>query len=149
MKFIVGLEIIFNKEKVRFEFDIKPLIDFNVGAKISAIAETGLYAGIASICGGIEGSLFDARAGARVYYSFKYSCTDFYFYLALNSFQFKAYFRAEIKIFFHKIKVTLIDIDFGLPEGSLYNCTFYIRYNWFKEWNQPEKKCLSSNLFAW
>ena len=148
MKFIVGLEFVFNKENEKLKFDFKPLIDFNLGVKISAIAETGVYAGFGSICGGIEGSLLDARAGARIYYSFKYSCTDFYLYLALNSFKFKAYFRGEINLWFYKVKVTLIDVEFGLPEGSLYNCTFYIRYNWFEEFSQPDKKCLSSNLFA-
>ena len=143
IKFVIGLDIILGKEEDGFKFDIRGLIDFTAGIEIKATAEAGIYLGVVDGVVGISGSLFSDRVGVRIYISFMDSYLDFYVYLQVNEFKFHIFLELRANLGIYKGSYRPFDEDFSPFEGSLFDCSFYIRVNWFKESSDPVKKCAS------
>ena len=104
-------------------------------------AEIGVYAGFASVCGGVEGTIFDARIGFKIYISIKDGYADLYIYFQLNSFLFKIFIEAQVKVVFWKIKIVLYENEFSFLDNPLFQCSFFVRFNWHEEYIEPIGGC--------
>ena len=144
VKLKIGVEISINLKTEDGKFDpstdIGLLIDFSLGIKLTIFAEVGFYGAVISVKGGIEGTIADVRAGFKLSFNLVKFYSDFYIYLKFYAFLFRVYAEAEIDIKFWKVTARFVDIPFGINEPLL-ECSFLIRYNWFKEFSEPVKKC--------
>ena len=124
--------------------DFRVLLDFSVGVKVNVRAEIGLFSGFLNVYGGVEGTIFDARAGIRFFLSVKDGYVDLYIYFQLNSFLFKIFIEVQVKVVFWKIRIVLYENEFSFLKNPLFQCSFFIRFNWHEEYIQPIKGCDSN-----
>ena len=95
IKFIFGIELLLDaSKKDGLSADFRVLLDFSVGVKVNVRAEIGLFSGFLNVYGGVEGTIFDARAGIRFFLSVKDGYVDLYivrelYFLTTQTFKFK------------------------------------------------------------
>ena len=144
VKLKIGIEIALNLKMVNGNFkpslDISLLIDFSLGIKVNVFAEVGLYGGVASLRGGIEGTLADVKLGLRILINFVDKYTDIYIYILFNAFRFTVYIVEEVDFKIWKGSAKLVDISFGMDK-PLFECSFLIRFNFYLENSEPVKTC--------
>ena len=145
IKFIFGIELLLDaSKKDGLSADFRVLLEFSVGVKVNVRAEIGLFSGFLNVCGGVEGTIFDARAGIRIYLSVKDGYADLYIYFQLNSFLFKIFIEVQVKVVFWKIRIVLYEKEFSFLKNPLFQCSFFIRFNWHEEYILPIKGCDSN-----
>ena len=119
-------------------FELKVHIEFRVGAKLDLIAEGGLYGGIAKVVGGIEGTLFDANVGLRLYVYILDGFHEIYINLSINAIKIRGYAETEIDIYIYKSKLVLFEKEFGL-KVPLLNMYYYLKVDFWGQVLESEK----------
>lgn len=105
---------------------MKVHIEFRVGAKLDLFAEGGLYGGIAKVVGGIEGTIFDANVGLRLYIYILDGFHEIYINFSINAIKIRGYAETEVDIWFYKAKLVLFEKEFGL-KVLLLNMYYYLK----------------------
>jgi hypothetical protein len=146
-KIVIGLQISFSAENNKDpEFVIKPYTELSVGAKIDGIAEGGLYGGIASIYGGLSGTLIDAKLQGKLYVYVLKAYIDDLISLSIYALQFRVYVESEIKILWWTNKIVLLEYTFGLKKPLL-NLYFYVRKNFQLQVIEGDKNLQLDSIF--
>ena len=144
---ILGLIIDMGNFGDDFEIKLKIKLEFRIGAKLDLVAELGLYAGIASVYGGVEGTFFDANVGFRFMLHIFDKFYEIYINLSINAFQCRYYVEAAVNLFIYKTKAVLIDEKFGL-EVPLLNVYSYVKKDFNGQLLASKKDCESIRDFT-
>jgi len=146
-RFVVGLMISFSLDKENgFGVEVMFNVEVYFGLKLDIVGEIGLYGGIASIYGGISGTLLDAKFQMKIHLYFVGGYVDAFMSLSINALQFRAYVETQVKILWWKVKVVLLEKTFGLKQPLL-NIFIYTRKDWSGQRLEGDKNLHVDSIF--
>ena len=146
-RYVFGLMISLSLNKENgFGVEVMVYAEIYFGLKLDIIGEIGLYGGIASIYGGIAGTILDAKFQIKLQICYVGGYIDAFMSLSLNALQFRVYVETQVKILWWKVKIVLLEKTFGLTQPLL-NIYLYTRKNFAGQRIDGDKKLHVDSIF--